>query len=81
LRWSGSTLNGTLASVVAQAAGTVGATVTECHHHWGRFVVHNSNSSAELIKGLIEKGVPVEEAVPERMRLEQLFAQNGNHYE
>jgi len=76
LRWSGSTLNGTLASVVTEAAAAVGATVTECHHQWGRFVVRNSNSSAQLIRGLIEKGVPVEEAVPERMRLEQLFSPN-----
>jgi ABC-2 type transport system ATP-binding protein len=81
LRWSGSTLNGTLSSVVKEAATAVGASVTECHHQWGRFIVPNSNSSAQLIKGLIEKGVPVEEAVPERMQLEQLFAQSGHHYE
>jgi ABC-2 type transport system ATP-binding protein len=81
LRWSGSTLNGTLNSVVSETAAEVGASVKECHHDWGRFVVGNRDASFHLIKRLIERGVPVEEAVPERMRLEQLFAKDGTSHE
>ncbi len=74
VRWSENQLNGTLESVVTDAATSVNVELNECHHEWGRFRVYDHRSSAQLIQALVARGIPVEEAVPERMRLEQLFS-------
>jgi ABC-2 type transport system ATP-binding protein len=74
VRWSENMLNGSLESVVQEAASSSQTDLTECHHDWGRFRVKDHLAATGLIRELVARGVPVEEAVPERMRLEQLFA-------
>ncbi len=74
VRWPESQLNGSLKSVVAEAALESSALVEECHHQWGRFSVKNNKMASHLIRTLVERGLPVEEAVPERTKLEELFA-------
>jgi len=74
VRWPECQLNGSLNSVVAQAAGEAKASVDECHHQWGRFSVQSNQMAVQLIRRLVEHGLPVEEAVPERAKLEELFA-------
>ncbi len=74
VRWSANQLNGTLDSVVKTAALESSTLVRECHHEWGRFLVSDGGAAASLIRELVARGLPVEEAVPERVRLEQLFA-------
>lgn len=74
VRWPESQLNGSLNSVVAEAAQEVSASVDECHHDWGRFSVRDNKMASHLIRTLVEHGLPVEEAVPERAKLEELFS-------
>ncbi len=74
VRWPESQLNGSLNSVVAEAAMQASASVEECHHQWGRFSVRDNKMASHLIRTLVEHGLPVEEAVPERAKLEELFA-------
>ncbi len=74
VRWSTNTLNGSLESVVERAASQSETSLNECHHEWGRFRVKDHFAATQLLKHLVAEGVPIEEAVPERMRLEQLFA-------
>ena len=74
VRWSENKVNGSLESVAKEAASLSGSELTECHHDWGRFRVRDHQVAIGLIKELVARDVPVEEAVPERMRLEQLFA-------
>ncbi len=78
VRWSENSLNGTLQSAVSQAANSSSTTVDECNHEWGRFKVKDATTASLLLKELIARGVPVEEAVPERTRLEQLFTPQCN---
>ncbi len=73
VRWSENLLNGSLGAIVQEAANLSQSVLTECHHEWGRFRVRDHHAATGLIKELVARGVPVEEAVPERMRLEQLF--------
>ncbi|MBZ0187847.1 MAG: hypothetical protein K8F91_16495, partial [Candidatus Obscuribacterales bacterium] len=73
VRWSENSLNGTLASSATEAAELSCALLKECTPQWGRFRVRDHRSAASLINELVARGIPVEEAVPERMRLEQLF--------
>jgi len=42
-----------------------------------RFVVKDSQAAGYLIKKLVTAGLLVEEATPERARLEQLFLEQG----
>lgn len=77
IRWPMNSLNGTTASVASQAAMVSGARLSECNHEWGRFYVKDSGSASNLLRALIERGIPVDQAVPERTRLEQLFVQNA----
>lgn len=74
IRWPESQLNGSLNSVVAQAAKDASAGVDECHHEWGRFAVKNNKMATQLIRNLVQKGLPIEEVVPERAKLEELFS-------
>jgi len=75
IRWTNNQLNGTLRSVILDAAEQSTARIDEYNHQWGRFIVKDSVVAATLLKELINRGVPIEEAVSQRMRLEQLFAQ------
>ena len=74
VKWAANSLNGTLAAVIEQASAAAGASISQTHDRWGRFLVKDSQGAARLIKELVGAGVPVDEAVPERMRLEQLFS-------
>lgn len=74
VRWPESQLNGSLNLVVAEAAQEASASVDECHHDWGRFSVKDNKMASHLIRRLVEHGLPVEEAVPERAKLEELFS-------
>jgi hypothetical protein len=74
VRWPESQLNGSLQSVVSDVVKETRASIEECHHDWGRFSVRDNKMATQLIRKLIERGLPVEEAVPERAKLEELFA-------
>jgi ABC-2 type transport system ATP-binding protein len=74
VRWPESQLNGSLQSVVSDVVKETSASIEECHHDWGRFSVRDNKMATQLIRKLIERGLPVEEAVPERAKLEELFA-------
>ena len=79
VRWPESQLNGSLSSVVLQAAQEASASVDECHQEWGRFSVKDNKMASQLIRKLVEHGLPVEEAIPERGKLESLFSnESGN---
>lgn len=73
VRWPECQLNGSLNSVVAEAAQKASASVSECHHQWGRFSVKDNKVATQLIRELVQSGLPIEEAVPERAKLEELF--------
>lgn len=81
VRWPESSLNGSLNAVVETCAEKASVSVEECHHSWGRFSVQNNKAAANLIKELISNGLPVEEAVPEKNRLEELFVSGGDNNE
>lgn len=59
---------------IEAACAVTGARLAGIDERAARFTVHDNRSAAHLLKELIARGLPVEEAVPERMRLEQLFA-------
>ncbi|MBC7996309.1 MAG: ABC transporter ATP-binding protein [Leptolyngbya sp.] len=79
VRWPESALNGSLNSVVEECANRALVNGEECHHSWGRFTVQDNKAAANLIKELVSNGLPVEEAVPEKNRLEELFAAGGEN--
>ncbi|MCC7531308.1 MAG: ABC transporter ATP-binding protein, partial [Candidatus Melainabacteria bacterium] len=74
VRWPECQLNGSLNSVIREAAQQASASVEQCHQQWGRFSVKNNKMASMLIRKLVEHGLPVEEAVPERSKLEELFS-------
>ncbi len=76
VRWSENQLNGHTNPLAVEIATRCGASLKQCHHEWGRFIVKDNRAATDLIRELIASGLPVEEVIPERMRLEQLFAQN-----
>ena len=49
------------------------AQLSERHERWARFTVPDNQAAACLLKELMERGLPIEEAIPERTRLENLF--------
>ena len=63
---------------LANIAAASGATIKDRKGASARFVVKDSNVASHLIRGLVSAGILVEEAVPERARLEQLFLEQGN---
>lgn len=77
IKWTGNSLNGSTASTAAAAALQSGARLSECHHDWGRFMVKDQQSAANLIRQLVCSGIPVDEVFPEKNRLEQLFSEKG----
>lgn len=78
VRWTQSQLNGSLNSVISDVAAETSASIDEYHHDWGRFSVRDNKMASLLIRKLIDRGVPVEEAVPERAKLEELFANESS---
>jgi ABC-2 type transport system ATP-binding protein len=76
VRWSENQLNGSTSPIAMDAASRTGTELKQCHHQWGRFIVKDNHAATELIRELIASGLPVEEVIPERMRLEQLFTDN-----
>ena len=74
VKWTHDTLNGTLAAALQDACSTVGAKLTEQAERCARFVVPDNHAAVILLRELMNKGLPIEEAVPERMRLESLFS-------
>ncbi len=73
VKWPLNTLNGTLQSAVNDAAAASGARVKEMNHEWGRFLINDNRAAARIVSELVTRQVPVEEVVPERTRLENLF--------
>ncbi|MBX9695276.1 MAG: ABC transporter ATP-binding protein [Cyanobacteria bacterium] len=73
VKWPLNTLNGTLKSVVDDAAAASGARVKEITHEWGRFLIRDNRAAVRVVSELVTRNVPVEEVVPERARLENLF--------
>lgn len=78
VQWTSDYLDGQLKDVIVQAVESCGASISEQHDRWGRFVVKDSSAAAMLIRELVSRGIAVEEAVPQRMRLEQLFMSGDN---
>lgn len=78
VRWPQSQLNGSLNSIITEVASETSASIDEYHHDWGRFSVRDNKMASLLIRKLIDRGVPVEEAVPERAKLEELFANESS---
>jgi len=64
--------NGT-AEKVLSAARRAGCSVKELGDVWCRFVIADAHTASNLIKELVQSGLPVQEAVSERSRLEELF--------
>jgi ABC-2 type transport system ATP-binding protein len=64
--------NGT-AEKVLSCASRAGCSVKELGDVWCRFVIADANTASNLIKELVQSGLPVQEAVSERSRLEELF--------
>jgi len=76
VRWAaGSAAGADQLRAVAErvGAGFVDATVTESGGGAGRFTARDDAGAAQLLRALIESGVPVVEATPDEGRLERLF--------
>ncbi len=76
IRWAaGSQAGADLLRAVAERAGAgfVDATITESGGGAGRFTARDDAGAAQLLRALIESGVPVVEATPDEGRLERLF--------
>lgn len=74
VKWNQNQLPGEIGGCIRAACASTGAILMEQKERWGRFRVQDNKAAAELIRILISSGLPVEEAIPERMRLEQLFS-------
>ena len=79
VQWPKQPFNGTLKSIVADAADLCSALVVECRPECGKFTVKDGTAASKLLKNLMERGIPVEEAVREKTRLEQLFVETGGN--
>jgi ABC-2 type transport system ATP-binding protein len=75
--WPRQSFNGTLESLVHGAANACNAVVTECRPDHGKFTVKDGSSAAALLRQLMERGIPIEEAIREKTRLEQLFVESS----
>ena len=76
IKWS---LNGSAGAApdLAALASEAGSVLKEENAQIAKFIVKDSNGAGYLIKKLVTAGLLVEEAVPERARLEQLFLDQG----
>jgi ABC-2 type transport system ATP-binding protein len=77
VRWPQQSFNGTLESIVHNAADICSALVVECRPDYGKFTVKDGASASTLLKNLMDRGIPVEEAVREKTRLEKLFVESN----
>lgn len=77
VRWPHQSFNGTLETIVHEAADSCSAIVTECRADFGKFTVKDGTVAADLLKLLMQRGIPIEEAVREKTRLEQLFVESS----
>ncbi len=73
LRWTETGSEGQHSSLVRSLAQSMGVTVQEANRSWARVGVAGGEQAARLIREVVAAGVPVEEAVAERARLEKLF--------
>lgn len=76
IQWSRNGLVGELPSLASLAAA-VDCTLKDEKEQSARFIVKDKQSAGNLIKQFVNAGLSVEEAVPERARLEQLFLEHG----
>jgi ABC-2 type transport system ATP-binding protein len=79
VRWGEHEGNGGESQEISTIAQSLGIGIKEANRCWARFVVTGGNQAATLIKALVGAGIPVEEAVSERARLEKLFEKKLEH--
>ncbi len=79
VQWPKQSFNGTLESIVHNAADVSRALVVECRPQFGKFTVKDGAAASALLKQLMDSGIPVEEAVREKTRLEELFVEGGGN--
>ena len=73
VRWLPEYSGNGVPEMVLGAARRAGCAVKELGNSWCRFVIADPTVASTLIKELVQAGPPVQEAVSERSRLEQLF--------
>ena len=78
VKWGECTLNGNLMQAINGACEAADARLLEENEQFARFTVKDGRAAASLIRELIQRGLAVEEAVPERMRLEHLFSSDDS---
>ncbi|MCB9470259.1 MAG: ABC transporter ATP-binding protein [Candidatus Obscuribacterales bacterium] len=79
--WTTSNLNGSLLPSVERACGAAGAKLINLEKLEGCFLVPDRKGAAELLKALIENGVPVDEANPTKRDLASLFSERSREGE
>ena len=75
--WSTSKLNGSLASMVHDAASKSNSQIKDFDKNCGRFIVEDKVSASNLLRALLSNGIPVDEAIQEKTKLENLFMKNA----
>lgn len=78
IRFSPHEMNGNGNAKLSEIALSSQSSLHEYKERVAKFVVKDGKGAGQLIKDLISSGLTVEEAVPERSRLEQLFLSGGN---
>jgi len=78
VRWNRDRASDNVADAVAEAAGAAGVCLKELTLSSASFTLAQESAHA-LLRELISRGVMIEEAVPERTRLEQLFEMGGQN--
>jgi ABC-2 type transport system ATP-binding protein len=76
VRWNKDRASENVGEAIAAAAGAAGVCLKELTHSSASFLL-TSESAHNILRELISRGVMIEEAVPERTRLEQLFEIGG----
>jgi ABC-2 type transport system ATP-binding protein len=77
IRFSANSKTAEAEKSLAKIAAVSGSTFQELKERQAKFVVKDGSGAGQLIKDLVMSGFLVEEAVPERSRLEQLFLSGG----
>ena len=78
IRFSPHEMNGTGDAKLSEIAISSQSSLHEYKERTAKFVVKDGRGAGQLIRDLIGAGLMVEEAVPERSRLEQLFLNGSN---
>ncbi len=73
IKWASGNSPEEIEASVTQACQTTGARVADLEERGARFVVRNKRAAADLLKELIIAGLSIDEAIPERTRLEHYF--------